>query len=260
MPSFSSREAQLIATWERERRVVVTVEELAGQVGDGSKAASIARRLAKKGALQRVAKGRYVVVPLRRQLRPTAVTPAVQVGALLAGTKYYLGGLWAVTFHKLSEQQYAHVLDAFISTERHARQLRLAVVHFHRLEPSLLDYGITTAVVEGLTIYVSDLERTLLDGVDRPRVFAGIDVGVERLAAAIALSDRQKLIDYAARGSKPSTCQRLGLLLQRAGVSRTKLQPLRRKAAASQSLLSMLPGRARKGRVDPDWQVVENDR
>jgi predicted transcriptional regulator of viral defense system len=67
------------------------------------------------------------------------------------------------------------------------------------------------------------------------------------------------LIDFAVRGSKPSTCQRIGLLLERSKISLSALRKLRSKARQKSSLLSMDPDAPRTGAVNRTWNVVEND-
>jgi len=46
------------------------------------------------------------VRPLQTLSQPTPASASVQAAVLLQGERYYLGGLWALTFHPLIEQQY----------------------------------------------------------------------------------------------------------------------------------------------------------
>jgi hypothetical protein len=72
--------------------------------------------------------------------------------------------------------------------------------------------------------------------------------------------DHRRLLRYAVNGSKPGTCQRLGVLLERRGISARVLAPLRRRARETGALLSMNPSLPRTGRINQRWGVVENDR
>jgi predicted transcriptional regulator of viral defense system len=132
-------------------------------------------------------------------------------------------------------------------------------VRFHVLPPRAFKYGLVEQDLEGLSVHVSDLERTLLDGLDHPRVFGGVDRGLETLKTHVRKAEHRRLIYYAQRGSSPSTCQRLGALLERGGMRPSALQELRLKARQTQSLLSMNPDAPRTGRVNKTWNVVEND-
>src|SRR2546428_743688 len=138
--SLSRREVALLAGWERERRAFVTLDDIRRMVGVAV-ARDVASRLVAKKALERIGRGRYLVRPLRTQSRPTATSAAVQAAVLLQGDPYYLGGLWALTFHRLSEQQYVSVLDAFVDRRRTGRRLGGAQLVLHRVRSERLGYG-----------------------------------------------------------------------------------------------------------------------
>ena len=103
---LSRREVRLLAEWERERRVILTMDVIREAVGDDA-AQDVAWRLVRKKALARIGRGKYLVRPFRTLNRPTVPSAAVLAAALLQGEPYYLGGRWALTFHRLTEQQYA---------------------------------------------------------------------------------------------------------------------------------------------------------
>jgi predicted transcriptional regulator of viral defense system len=177
---------------------------------------------------------------------------------LLHAELYYVGGLWAFTYHRLTTQHYVSVLDAFVGRRHLPRELFGARIVFHLLADKLLKYGIIRTTIEGVDVAVSDLERTLLDALDHPRTVGGLRRGLELFTAGIERADATKLVKYAARGSRDGTCRRLGVLLERAQVSQRGLAPLRRRLAGSRSLLSLAPG-PRRGPVNSRWSVVEND-
>src|SRR5713226_6563318 len=138
--SLSSREVALLAGWERERRVFVTLDDIRQAVG-GPVARDVASRLVAKKALERIGAGRYLVRPLRTLSRPTAASAPVQAAVLLQGKPYYLGGRWALTFHRLTDQQYVSMLDAFVSRRQGSRQLGGARLAFHRVSNERLGFG-----------------------------------------------------------------------------------------------------------------------
>ena len=71
--------------------------------------------------------------PLRTLSRPTAASAPVQAAVLLQGEPYYLGGLCALMLHRLTEQQYVSVLDAFVARRHRSRRLGAAKLVFHRV-------------------------------------------------------------------------------------------------------------------------------
>lgn len=81
-----------------------------------------------------------------------ALPTAVLAAALLQGEQYHLGGLWALTFHRLSEQQYTSTLDVFVVRRHAGRRLGAARLVFHRARPERFAYGLTTETVEGVRV------------------------------------------------------------------------------------------------------------
>ena len=112
--TLSRREVALLAGWERERRVLVSLDDIRRAVGADA-ASDVAWRLVRKKALERVGAGKYLLRPLRTMNRLTVSSAPVMAAALLQDERYYLGGLWALTFHRLTGQQYTSTLDAFVA-------------------------------------------------------------------------------------------------------------------------------------------------
>ena len=256
--TLSRREVALLAGWERERRVLVSLDDIRRAVGADA-ASDVAWRLVRKKALERVGAGKYLLRPLRTMNRLTVSSAPVMAAALLQDERYYLGGLWALTFHRLTGQQYTSTLDAFVARRLVGRRLGGTRIVFHRLSSERFGYGIVEASLEGVSVHVSEPERTLLDLLDHPTL-AGTGVeALRHVQDALPRLSVAKLVDYAARGSQTSTCQRLGLLLERAGASARLLAPLRRRVRMTKSMLSLRPGHQRQGTFNQRWRVVEND-
>ena len=256
---LSSREVALLAGWERERRVSVTLDDIRRAVGRPV-ARDVASRLVAKKALERIGAGRYLVRPLRTLSRPTAASAPVQAAVLLQGEPYYLGGLWALTLHRLTEQQYVSVLDAFVARRHSARRLGGARLTFHRVSSKRLGYGSAATDLEGMSVQLSDPERTLLDLLDFPALAGGGSEAVRMVKQTLPRVDRAKVVEYATRGARSSTCQRLGVLLERTGTAPRRLAELHRRVLKTKSVLSMDPGAPRRGPFNRRWSVIENDR
>lgn len=256
--ALSSLETGLLAAWERERKSRVTLGELRQILGPDTRVA--VNGLVQKGLLERIAPGLFLIHPFRSLSRPRAVSSAVVAAALLADEPYYLGGWWAFSLHRLTQQMYGALLDAYVTRERRPRRLRSATLIFHVLPQTAFTYGIATIALEGTDVCVSDAERTLLDALDYPRTFGDMRAALQLVQAALDRVDRGRLVTHAVRGSHPSTCQRLGVLLERRGATLRLLAPLARRIRETASLLSMFPDAPRTGPVNTRWRVVENDR
>jgi predicted transcriptional regulator of viral defense system len=258
MAPLSSRERLILAEWERARVSRVTRVDVAARWG-AEKAGKITSALVRKGALRRVGKGIFLVVPLRAQARPSTPSAATMVAALLSDEPYYLGGLWALTYQRLTLQQYTTRIDVFVARNHRPRILANARVRFHRVPPSRITKGSEGASLEGSPVRVSTKEGTLLDLLDYPDMAGATRASLGLVKSALELVDIEELTRLATAVSRSSTCQRLGVLLERHGVNPSRLARLRRRALATQSLTSMVPGAPRRGQINSRWRVVEND-
>ena len=256
-PGLSSIEIALLSSWERERKDRISIGELRQRLGHETR--GVVDSLVQKGLLERIAPGLYLIHPFRSLARPRAVSAPVVAAALLADEPYYLGGWWAFSLHRLTQQVYGSLMDAYVTRERRSRRLRSARLVFHVLPSAAFDYGIETVRIEETDVHVSDAARTVLDALDYPKTFGGLRAVLQLVEPALARVDRKQLVAYAVRGSRPSTCQRLGVLLERRGATAHSLAPLARRTRETASLLSMLPDAPRTGPVNARWRVVEND-
>jgi predicted transcriptional regulator of viral defense system len=143
-PSLSPRELALLSELDRKHRTQVTSDEARELLGAATH--RVLSDMARKGLLNRVSRGVYVVRPLRSVARPWTVSALAAVEHLLTNEPHYIGGLVAVTLHRLTEQLYASVVDAYVLSRR-CRLLR----QMYRTAPQGLRYGSTTATASMTT-------------------------------------------------------------------------------------------------------------
>ena len=102
-----------------------------------------------------------------------------------------------MTFHRLTEQQYASMLDAFVARRHVSRRLGSTRLAFHRVQSERFRYGIATAPVEGIEVQISDPERTLLDLLDFPTVVGTTEDVLRLVRPVLPKVSARKLADYA---------------------------------------------------------------
>ena len=161
--------------------------------------------------------------------------------------------------HRLSQQQYGSLLDAYVTREHRHRRLHSAMLIFHVLSPNAFTYGIDIIPIEDVPVRVSDAARTLLDALDYPKTFGTMRAAIQLVERAIERVDTQA--DHRVRRARlrSSTCQRLGMLLERRGVSARQLAPLARRVSETASVLPFIPDAPSIGPINKRWRVVEND-
>jgi predicted transcriptional regulator of viral defense system len=256
IPALSARETAVLAWADRTRRTRLTTRDVAGVVGQ-SPALKTASSLVRKGVLDRVGRGVYLVRPLRAIAGAWTVSALAAVAALLQGQTHYVGGPAALALHRLTTQAYGSVLDVFVTGHRRPRTLGGARVVFHVAPPAAFAFGLTTARIESADVVMSDPARTIIDMVEHPDLL-GTAATFEAVRTAAPRLNLPMLLDYAARWPNLSTCQRLGVLLERGGVPVSALAPLVT-LVQDAGVAAMLRAAPRRGRVHPTWGIVLND-
>ncbi len=256
--SLSKLEAAVLARLERQGRSVVTLDELSEWHGR-RRAYELVRSLTRKRVLERIGRGLYSVRPFRAHGRGWTISAPVAATHLLAAEPHYLGGRWAWWLHNLTRQIPASRIDAFVAKWRPVHQLANARICFHRVARAHLAIGVERTLIENTEVYVSDLERTMLDALDHPRLLGSLSEAVEQMSSVLTQANAKRIVSHATQVSRPSSCQRLAILLERAGVPPRTLAPLSARISETRSVLSLWPDRRREGPVHPRWRVVEND-
>ena len=116
-------------------------------------------------------------------------------------------------------------------------------------------FGTERVWISDARIWITDLERTLIDGLTMPRYFGGFaeilhsfDVGMERV-------DVERITDYASR-MDTSTAKRLGWILESHGIADNNIDRLASLPVKGWRKLD--PSGPKKGRQNKRWMLIEN--
>lgn len=257
---LSKREVALLGEWERTGVHRVTTADIVSALDVTSPTAAVVlSRLARKGALERIGRGIYETRPMRAVGIPWATSALIAVAALLDGRDYYIGGPVALTTHHLTEQVYHAVVDVFTPEQRPTSMHGQAQIVFHTLRwPEAYHLGVIDVAMEKVTVRMSDPERTLLDLIDRPGLLGSSRSALSLVRRAIRLIDIDRIIAYATRWPRRATRQRLGYLLDRAGVERARLVSLLPDGRPTH-VVSLLVDEPARGSIHSPWRVRAND-
>lgn len=247
---------KLALDWERNGRRLVTIDELEAQ--HGRAAYNIASRLTHRGVLSRLGAGIYAVKPLRSLGRPYSLSPLTAVGELLKSQLYYCGGLSVLNLHRLTDQVYPGRVDVFVLKRRNRLHLAGAQVFFHTAARKALNLGVVETTIDGIQVRVSDPERTLIDLLEYPKLAGGAVNALEVLSTSLPRISAPKLVRYARQLAHPTTCRRLGFILETHGFPESIWQPLlssRRGVAHGSALVRDAP---KRGPYNGRWRLSVN--
>lgn len=258
--SLSRTEARIVLPLEAERRESISLEEIRRLSGASPGfARKLAHSLVQKGWLQPLRRGAYLLNPSQHGPDRLPDADPLRWGSMLV-VPYYFGYATAAELHGLLPQA-GRLYYVVTPVRLAARNFGTSRFRFVRAGADRL-FGTETVRRRGRELVVSDLERTVLDCVDRPSLSGGIGGVAHILGRAKTRLRWDRLRRYLERCDNASLCQRTGYLLERI---RPSVSPPRAWVRAvlptpSSPYVPLAPARShgRIGARDPRWHVIRN--
>lgn len=212
-------------------------------------------RLQSKGWIKRIRRGRFAVIPLSSgedrtpQLHEFIIAMELVSPAAIA--------YWsALNHHGMTEQLPRTV---FVATNHPVRRspgevfgVRYKIVS---LRPERF-FGIQKDWISEMPFFVTDREKTIIDGLDLPQYAGGVGEIAKALSASWTQIDEFRLRKYAAKIGNSAVAKRLGFLMETLGLGNVEKF---RKAVALASGFSLLdPALPRRGKYNRRWGLLIN--
>lgn len=256
----SPTEARVIVALESRRTKLVTLTDIAKLLEcSNSYATLLLHRLERKRWVDRISKGKYMFVPAAAgyEERFPSLNPLLAGSALIS--PYYYSYSTANAHYGLTTQLPATVYLAttikkplFVWKNTSFRFVTLARRKF---------FGFTKIRMQAAEVNIADIEKAIIDSVDKPKHSGGIEEVVAVVHRSYRRVDMSKLINYALRMKTHIVCQRLGFILDFLA-SKELVGPLakdlREKLLSGVSMTPIYIGpRGSGGDYSRDWRVVK---
>jgi predicted transcriptional regulator of viral defense system len=215
LKTLGPQAAKLVTTLHERSRAVFRLEDVRDITGlSETSARSFVRKLVDRGVAARLKPGLYVLVPfeLGRE-RQYPGNPLVVAREIMHGEEYYLSHATAMEIHGMTTQPQLVVL---VSTPKPRRSVTALGVEFRfvRCRRKHL-FGLTEHwVTKQEKVCVSDLERTIIDGLKQPEHCGGLTEVAKGLWMRRQDVNVGRLIQYAERIGIGAVVRRLGFLLE----------------------------------------------
>jgi predicted transcriptional regulator of viral defense system len=259
--------ARLVLALYENQRPVFHVKEAEKILGNSLRARRVVSRLVHQGIATRLKPGLFRLVPFelgfeREYLgNPYVVAREIALSTRVRRLKkppesYYLSHGSAFALHQMTTQPQ---LIVYTSTPRliRSRTIQGTEFKFVRCKAPHL-FGIEeTWVDKNEKVRVSDLERTLLDGLKQPSYCGGITEVAKGLSMKRSVIKPDKLVEYALKLDVGSVTRRLGFLMELYQLgSDERLERLKLKLTATYHLLD--PDVPAGGRYQSKWKLRLN--
>jgi predicted transcriptional regulator of viral defense system len=185
----------------------------------------------RRGQIGSVRKGLYFVVPPGQD--PAKYRPDPYLVAAKTAPDGVLAYHAALDLHGVAHSAF-HEVPVAVSTWR--RPFPLGDIQI-RFVVAPMGFGVQALTREGVPISVTDRERTLVDGCDRPQYAGGLEEFL-RSVESFPSVDHRRVLEYVRRYPRKSVAAKVGWVLDRFGEQwgfpdevRSALQALRPKGA-----------------------------
>jgi predicted transcriptional regulator of viral defense system len=258
LKTLGPQAAGLVTALHEKRRTIFSVRDVKEITGLAPKSArNFAATLVQRGIATRLKAGLFILVPfeLGRE-REYAGNPYLVARELAAGRQYFLSHASAMDLHGMVTQPQLVVYVTTASAVR-GRTILGTEFRFVRCKPEHLFGTVDHWVDKTEKVVVSDLERTVIDGLKQPEYCGGFSEVAKGLWMRRRDVDIGRLVNYALRLDVGAVIRRLGFLLE---VSRmggpADLERLRARLTATYHLLD--PTLPPEGRRIARWRIRVN--
>ena len=258
LKTLGPQAAGLITALHEKRRTIFSVRDVKEITGLAPKSArNFAATLVQRGIATRLKAGLFILVPLELgREREYLGNPYLVARELAAGRPYFVSHASAMDLHGMVTQPQ---LVVYVTTHSAVRGWTILGTEFRfiRCEPEHL-FGMVDHWVEKTEkVVVSDLERTVIDGLKQPEYCGGFSEVAKGFWMRRRDVDIARLVDYALRLDVGAVIRRLGFLLEVCGIDApADLERLRARLTATYHLLD--PTLPAEGKRLARWRIRVN--
>ncbi|HAJ26315.1 MAG TPA: hypothetical protein DCG53_03575 [Syntrophus sp. (in: bacteria)] len=214
-------------------------------------------RLKKKGWIEQVKPGLFAVIPLSSGTERTPQIHEFLIAMRLvepAAISYFS----AMNYHGLTEQLPRQI---FIATNHKvARPARESLGLSYRIITHRQErfFGVRKEWINESPFKITDLEKTLIDGLAMPEYVGGVGIVAQALSASWPRIDEKRLHEYAVRIGISAVVKRLGFLIETLAIGNP--EGLRRLTELSTGYPRLDPTLPAQGKHNRRWGLLVNAR
>jgi len=215
-------ELRLLFELEKERKSAFSIDDAKRILGEsGPSVKNILYRLKKKGRIDDLEKGKYVLVPARAGYEgPWAELPLLLVSHIVEN--YYVGFWSALNFWQMTEQVPRTI---FVATTKRRKDLDYGTSRFEFITISRRRFfGFVEESIAGRPFNISSREKTIVDCLWQPKYSGGLDEVVKAISIASEKLDYLTLWEHSKRVGVNVVMRRLGYILELLGLDSTLSQ------------------------------------
>lgn len=205
-------------------------------------------RMEKEGFVERIEKGKYLIIPLGARKGRYTINEFI-IGSQLV--KPAVIAYWsALNYHGLTEQIPNMVFIQTTSRKKEQRPEILDVRYRIVRVTKQKFFGFEKVWIDDAAVQITDLEKTVVDCLDKPQYCGGIAEAAKALQGDL---DIEKLKKYAMKIGNSAVIKRLGTLCEKIGI-KIDVEP----GLLSGNYPLLDPSMHGNGILNRKWKIREN--
>lgn len=215
LKTLGPQAAHLVTTLYEKNKPIFRLKDVQKilNLNEGS-SRNFVRKLVNRGVVTRLKPGLFILVPFELGKESEYLgNPFVVAREIAGSTDYYLSHGTAMEIHRIITQPR---LDVYVTTLKPRRPIKALNVEFHFIySQSKFFFGLSDYwVTKQEKVRVSDLERTIIDGLKHPEYCGGLTEVAKGLWIRHQDLNISRLIKYALKVKVGAVIRRLGYLLE----------------------------------------------
>ncbi len=209
-----------------------------------------------RGVLARVRPGIYIILQMGQEATQLSNWP-IFVRELAKPDDYYLSYYSAMRIHGMTTHP---LFDVYISMPKRRRDRKISNFTYHFIYSDTNHFwGHNTFWISRQEkIYVSDIEKTLLDGLERPDLCGGIKEIIRGIWVKQKEIDWQKMNQYCEKFRTKAAVKRLGFILEQLELGRDILPSLSQIVFNARDYILLDPNGIKEGKHLSRWRIRIN--
>ncbi len=249
--------ARLLSGFQKKGKSIFTLEEAVELIKTRYYAtANLLTKLVKRGVIARINTATYLILQTGSENAQLKNWPII--ARELAGTeRYFISHYSAMRIHGMTSHP---LFDVYITLLKRKKDRKVSDIAYHFIY-SKKDYfwgAMTHWATKQDQVRVSDLERTVLDGLDRPDLCGGLTETIRGIWAKQKEIDLKKLIHYARKFRTKAAVKRLGYILEMFNMASDWTPALSECIAGAKDYVLLDPQGTKDGKHISRWRIQLN--
>lgn len=249
--------ARLVQELQKKGKLIFTLEDACKiYTRPRSETAKFLSDLIGRGVLARLKAGVYLILQVGQESTQLSNWPII-ARELAKPNKYFISHYSAMRILGMTSHP---LIDVYITMPKRHRNKKINNITYHFIyaKPEHFSGFSDTWVTKQEKVFVSDIERTLLDGLERPDLCGGIKEVFRGIWIKRKEIDWEKLIKYARVFRTKAAIKRLGFVLELLGMGDNYLPIFIEMVSAAKDYVFLDPYGLKEGKYMSRWRIRLN--